>query len=268
MENSIDKNEIEFSSYAVFTDKVSGLSGNTSTVVILDHPLSRRQMQDIASDLWQPATTFLWKEDNHWQVRWFAPDQEIGLCGHGSMAAVACLHDKGITDFDLHFNGGIISGGVENDRCYITLEVIPVVEKLKIEDYLQEALKIPILGHYQTSNKNIILTDNQESVKSMRPNFEILRSSPIFGYAVTAPGDHCDFVSRTLVPHVHQLEDPATGSSHAALAPFWASILHKTEMEAIQLSQRGGKFHLKMQGTTVRLSGDHDKLNAGTIYLR
>ncbi len=101
----------------------------------------------------------------------------------------------------------------------------------------------------------------------MSPNFEILRRSPIFGYAVTSVGDDCDFVSRTLVPHVHQLEDPATGSSHAALAPFWAARFNKTKMTAIQLSKRGGQFHLTLEGKKVKLYGEHYKLNEGKLFL-
>jgi len=259
--------KLKFSTYAVFSNKDNGLIGNTSTVVETEHALSNVQMQSIASDLWQPATTFLWKKNDQWHVRWFAPDQEIGLCGHGSLAAVAYLSEKGILDTEIHFKNGIISGGVENEKCYITLASIPVIDELTIENYLLDALKIPILGHFKTSNKNIILTDSQESVRSMNPNFEILRRSPIFGYAVTAVGDDCDFVSRTLVPHVHQLEDPATGSSHAALAPFWAAKLNKTKMKAIQLSKRGGQFHLTLEGKKVKLYGEHYKLNEGTLFL-
>jgi len=98
--------------------------------------------------------------------------------------------------------------------------------------------------------------------------FALLRTSEIFGYAVTALGDESDFVSRTLVPHVHQLEDPATGSSHAALAPFWSKRLNKSKMTAYQLSSRGGKFNIRLENNLVNLSGEFQCLSSGTFILK
>ncbi len=97
----------------------------------------------------------------------------------------------------------------------------------------------------------------------MRPDFAKLRESEIFGYAVTAPGDQVDFVSRTIVPHVQQLEDHATGSSHAALTPFWAERLNKNQMQALQLSRRGGRFVCSLEGDQVTLEGKFSVLARG-----
>ena len=67
----------------------------------------------------------------------------------------------------------------------------------------------------------------------MTPDFQKLRTMEMFGYIVTAPSssEEIDFVSRTIIPHVQQLEDPATGSSHAALVPFWANKLNKNNFK-------------------------------------
>jgi predicted PhzF superfamily epimerase YddE/YHI9 len=37
-------------------------------------------------------------------------------------------------------------------------------------------------------------------------------------------------------------EDPATGSSHCTLVPYWAARLGRTELHDRQLSARGGEF--------------------------
>lgn len=52
---------MQFQLIQVFDQPEIGFKGNTSTVVFLENPLSEKQMQSIAADQLQPATTFLWK---------------------------------------------------------------------------------------------------------------------------------------------------------------------------------------------------------------
>jgi len=47
------------------------------------------------------------------------------------------------------------------------------------------------------------------------------------GIIVSARGNDVDFVSRFFGPQVGINEDPATGSSHTALTPYWANELRK-----------------------------------------
>jgi PhzF family phenazine biosynthesis protein len=49
-----------------------------------------------------------------------------------------------------------------------------------------------------------------------------------------------DFCSRFFAPGAGIPEDPVTGSAHCALAPYFASKLHKSTMVGLQSSQRGG----------------------------
>ncbi len=261
--------KLPYTLYRVFTDLSNDLIGNTSPVFVLDKELSTDQMQSIATDLWQPASTFLWKNNDKWQVRWFAPDQEIGLCGHGSLCAIAHLglNDPKLIKF--YANETEISGGLLDDQSgFLNLSPIHVTKQISNNNHLEAALGIPVIAHYQTNNKHIVLTDTESSVKAMKPNFEKLRESPVFGYAVTAPGENADFVSRTLVPHVHQLEDPATGSSHSALAPFWSERLSQSKMIAYQLSKRGGKFGITYEHKMVRLEGEYQAIGEGTFNLK
>lgn len=262
--------EYDFETYRVFTNLKEQCYGNTSSVVLLHSPMETSRMKRIAADFWQPATTFLWKEGGNWKVRWFAPDAEIQLCGHGSLAAIAFIHDN----FDpsdeiiLQATRQKIKGGKYNDyKCYIEVDGIEVSRELEIPPALTTGLGVPVLGFYETPNKNIVLTDHETSVASMQPNYDILRSMETFGYIVTAPAssESLDFVSRTFVPHVHQLEDPATGSSHAALVPFWSKKLKKKSFKSKQLSARGGLFCADQDGKKVKLYGAYQKINKGTI---
>jgi PhzF family phenazine biosynthesis protein len=86
--------------------------------------------------------------------------------------------------------------------------------------------------------------------------------------AVSAPEGtvepRIDFCSRFFAPGAGIPEDPVTGSAHCALAPYFASKLHKSVMVGLQSSQRGGIVEcelvandegqqlVKLTGTAVR----------------
>lgn len=256
---------------SVFTDAKKGLAGNISAVTEVPEMPPTDVMQRIARDLHQPATTFLTPPDNEGvrEVRWFAPDAEIGLCGHGTAAAVAYLAEKsGPGSFAFRAGDHILSGkSAPLQRSFeISLDAIPVISELPVPDALTDGLGIEVKAHFSTGNKNIVLVESAEALRDMKPKFHILRTIDYFGYAVTAPGaGDCDFVSRTLVPHVGQLEDHATGSSHAALVPFWAEKTGKHHLTARQMSPRGGLFSCEMKDDIVSLRGEYQVLAEGVV---
>ncbi|MEQ8338357.1 MAG: PhzF family phenazine biosynthesis protein [Cyclobacteriaceae bacterium] len=257
----------KFSIYQVFSSIDRGLKGNTAAVVHLDNPINKKSMQSLAADLNQPATSFLWEEKGEWNVRWFAPDEEIGLCGHGAFACFSFLKDESVMkqSLALKYDQGTIEGTTVDSTITIKLSAIQSVRQIDPPDPIVKGLGIPILEMYETTNKHLIVIENETLLRSMKPDFNTLRQSNVFGYAVTAPGDKSDFVNRTLVPHVGQLEDHATGSSHAFLTPYWANRLGKKSMKAFQLSKRGGYFECQLEGDFVKLSGGYERIATGMI---
>lgn len=252
----------------VFTMQSMGFEGNTSAVVLLDDKKPEKELQQIASDFNQPATTFLWrKAEGEFAVRWFAPDAEIGLCGHGSAAALAFLNRfENQEKASLHYNNGKISGKANEKEFSFFIDPIEVISHTaNAPKGLEKALGLEVLEYFQTSNKDIVLVESESVLRHMKPDFQALAKLEPFGYAVTAPGDKVDFVSRTLVPKVQQLEDHATGSSHAALTPFWSERLRKDKLTALQLSKRGGYFNCEMAMNKVRLSGEYAVFAEGNI---
>jgi PhzF family phenazine biosynthesis protein len=255
----------EFTRYRVFNHPKLGYQGNTSDVCLIENDIQSDELQKIATQRNQPATTFLWNEGKGtFKVRWFAPDAEIGVCGHGAAAALAFIKDK----YEQHepvllYNIGEISGvkTEEENRISFDIEVIPVIKQLQNNKALENALGIRVKEHHLTENKNIVVVESEETLRSMRPDFEALAKLPDFGYIVTSKGRECDVVSRTLVPKVQQLEDHATGSSHAAIIPFWANRLGKNKLICHQLSQNGGYFEGEVfDEETVNLTGFYEKI--------
>jgi PhzF family phenazine biosynthesis protein len=245
---------------AVFIASKLGFRGNTAAIVETSNELDEFEMQQLAAEIGQPATSFLspTSQPGTYTIRWFAPDEEIGLCGHGAAAAAAYLGEKfpQTISFTLQYASGMMEVLYEApDTIVLILDPIPVIKEIPIPQVISAGLGISLLAMYETGNKHILLAESESSIRQMVPNFEMLRKSEIFGYAVTALGDQVDFVSRTLVPHVQQLEDHATGSSHAMLAPFWSARLNKQKMVAHQLSPRGGAFEIDLQGNKLTLTG-------------
>ncbi len=151
---------------AVFDHPEKNLKGNTAAVIFLDQAISAERMQSIAFDLNQPATSFLWPSDkpSHYHVRWFAPDGEIGLCGHGTLAAVACMKESvTLLAGEYHLTGKKLTAS----QAEMDLDAISVLQETHPPQGLEEALGVSVKGYFKTENKDIVLLENESMVKEM-----------------------------------------------------------------------------------------------------
>ena len=89
----------------------------------------------------------------------------------------------------------------------------------------------------------------------LKPEFAALKTLDCLGIIATALGGDCDFVSRFFAPGAGIDEDPATGSSHCTLIPFWAERLGKANLFARQVSQRGAEMFCELAGDRVHIGG-------------
>ena len=67
-----------------FTDRPFG--GNPAGVCLLDRPADPSWMQHVAAEMNLAETAFLVPRDGGFDLRWFTPTVEIGLCGHATLA--------------------------------------------------------------------------------------------------------------------------------------------------------------------------------------
>ena len=87
------------------------------------------------------------------------------------------------------------------------------------------------------------------------------------GVIVTAIGDSVDFVSRFFTPQATILEDPVTGSAHCTLIPYWSSKLSKKKLEALQISERGGRLFCVDDFERVIIGGEAILFSVGEFNL-
>jgi predicted PhzF superfamily epimerase YddE/YHI9 len=78
-------------------------------------------------------------------------------------------------------------------------------------------------------------------------------------------GEGADFVSRFFAPTFGIPEDPATGSTHCTLMPYWGERLGRTELKARQLSPRGAELACALRGDRVTIGGRTAAYLEGTI---
>jgi predicted PhzF superfamily epimerase YddE/YHI9 len=76
-----------------------------------------------------------------------------------------------------------------------------------------------------------------------------------------------DYVCRLFAPAEGIDEDPATGSIHCTLAPYWAGRLGTETMRAQQLSARGGFMQCTIDGDRVKIAGQARLYLQGTLEL-
>lgn len=231
--------------------------GNQACVMFVDSLDDTAALQRLAADFNMPATTFLTPHRGGFNVRWFAPDQEIELCGHGTVAATWVLTQIMGKPAPIRYNCslGEISGEKEGDRVVIQADAIPCMASA-IPEAVLKGFHYKPTAYYVSANKHLVLFSSEEEVRSMKPDWDTLRTSDTFSYAITAPSatGPYDFVSRVILPHISALEDQATGSAHLVLAPFWGARLGKTQLHAFQASARGGEMHCTLIEGRVRLS--------------
>lgn len=98
--------------------------------------------------------------------------------------------------------------------------------------------------------------DSEQTVRSLKPNFQALQTLAHRGVVVTAPGQDVDFVSRTFYPRKSVPEDAVTGASHCLLAPYWSLRLNKIDLHALQVSSRGGELFCRCEDDRVWISGN------------
>ena len=118
------------------------------------------------------------------------------------------------------------------------------------------------------SRDYLVVVDHAEQVRSLSPDITALAKLEMVnsGTIVTAPGEGgVDYVCRLFAPAEGIAEDPATGSIHCTLAPYWAGRLGKNTFRARQLSARGGTLQCTLEGDRVKIIGKARLYLQGTI---
>jgi len=234
--------------------------GNPAAVCILAEPRDERWMQDVAREMNVAETAFLHPENEGYRLRWFTPTVEVALCGHATLASAHVLwedaHLPAGRQARFHTQSGLLTADRRDDWIELDFPATPPVAA-PTPPGLAAALRVAARWVGRSKFDYLVEVDSEDAVRGLKPDLFALERIEARGIIVTSRATTAgyDFVSRFFAPRSGVPEDPATGSAHCALAPFWGERLGRTAMTAYQASARGGVIRVRLAGDRVVLGG-------------
>jgi PhzF family phenazine biosynthesis protein len=255
-----------------FTDRPFG--GNPAAVCVLDSAKDGQWMQAVAAEMNLSETAFVVRGIDAFGLRWFAPRAEVDLCGHATLATAHILWETGrlARNHEARFEtkSGLLTAIQSKGGISLDFPATPPTDAIP-PPVLLAALGLSASEvHYvgRSGFDYLVEVAEEAIVRRVNPDFATLAGVPVRGTIVTsAPrtGADYDFVSRFFGPAVGVNEDPATGSSHCCLGPYWAAKTGKAEFRAYQASAREGRIQVSVRGDRIGLTGNAVTIVAGSL---
>lgn len=307
-------------------------SGNPAAVVIMQGPVdptneeTQNWMLVVSKEFNLSETAFVWPfeepkqgKELHWNIRYFTPKMEIGLCGHATLAAAGILYRtlsvKNTIDTVLVFHAKEVlleaqlpSGGLRSMKKRPTTKIamkfpakppkeITETEHVeKVHKILWEAFKVPsdvvlFTGMSEIGDVFVELTpeafaaigyDNIQygaflEWDGYQRGFVVTCCAPPLDETeedtsenASANGETSqplDFLSRFFAPKAGINEDPATGSAHCSLGPYYSRKFGKEKVTGKQMSERGGVLECHIDESFVTLIGTTVQTMSGSLLL-
>src|SRR5262249_50107668 len=211
-------------------------AGNPAGVCVLEQPRDEAWMQLVAREMNIAETAFLRpRQDDEFDLRWFTPTVEVDLCGHATLASAHVLWESGrrASTLRFHTRSGILTATRRDGWIDLDFPATPD-EPMSPPAGLLDALGVTARYVGRSCHGFVVEVDDEAAVVAVRPDFRRLAAIDARGAIVTSrastPG--VDFVSRYFAPAFGIDEDPATGSTHCCLGPFWHARTGKREFVA------------------------------------
>jgi PhzF family phenazine biosynthesis protein len=252
-----------------FTDRP--FAGNPAGVCLPTGEPKAGWMQSLAMEMNQAETAFIrQRSDGNWDLRWFTPTVEVDLCGHATLASAHVLWQSGRAasgqPIRFHTKSGVLTCTMNRGRIEM---VFPAEPAVAVKAPAEEAFAIGATPVFVGRNRMdmLVVLDSAEAVRQLTPDVGQVAKIKARGVIVTAKSDQpgIDFISRFFAPQSGIDEDPATGSSHCCLGPYWRDVLGKDELVGYQASKRGGTISVRCVGDRVVLAGTAVTVLAGEL---
>jgi predicted PhzF superfamily epimerase YddE/YHI9 len=240
--------------------------GNPAAVCLLEGPAPEPAMQALAFELGLSETAYVWPDGDELSLRWFTPAAEVELCGHATVAAAHALRGAGWVDGTVpvrfRTRSGVLSAAFAPEDL-VVLD-LPADPPRPVEAPPALARRWPVRSAATGRTDLVLELPDADAVRHVCPTAGEIGALGFRGVMVTAPGGGgdggdgggvVDYVLRFFAPRVGVPEDPVTGSAQCVLGPFWAERLGRHELEARQLSRRGGALHVTVGAERVGVGG-------------
>lgn len=232
--------------------------GNPAAVCLLEEEADETWMQGLALEMNLSETAFVRPLKNGLrELRWFTPKVEVDLCGHATLAAAHMIREVEDCEDELRFEtrSGILRATFDGPRVVLDFPAKPAAPADATPDLL-EALGVEAQAYGESAFDALVEVEDEALVLSCEPDMRALAALPVRGVILTSLcASGTSFVSRFFAPGAGIDEDPATGSAHCTLAPWYRDRLGDGPIRARQLSARGAEIETTCHGPRVELRG-------------
>lgn len=229
-----------------FTD--TPLAGNPAGVVHGADTLSDAEMQGIAREMNLSETAFILSPEQEgldFWLRYFTPTQEVGLCGHATLAAYHSLVEEKVLKLsgaNTKFNHGNKSGvyGVEVRPRGAFEQVMMQMDKPSIGEEHEDPEKLAkVLGidkkqlhdelpcQYMGHDTIVVPVDGLSTLEKLDPDFTAIakllkkeKMEHLLPWTKETQDMGSNYHMRLFAPVVGINEDPVTGVGHARLGAY------------------------------------------------
>jgi PhzF family phenazine biosynthesis protein len=228
-------------------------SGNPAGVVVNADGLTEIQMQQIAKELNNSETAFLFSPDDNDSdglIRYFTPKSEVPICGHATIAAMyakaieynldSCIlrykTKVGTLPFEIIKENGdyqviMTQGKFELSPTFDATTILQILSALGL-DYDDTDERCPVQIASTGHSKVMIGIKSREKLNDLNPNYssltELSKQINCNGYFVfTFDSDDDNILThgRMFAPAIGINEDPVTGNANGPLGGYL--IQHK-----------------------------------------
>jgi len=252
--------EYKFFQIDAFAERA--MTGGPAAVMPVDGFPADSVMQAIAAENNLAETAFVVaKGKGVWDLRWFTPALEVPLCGHATLASAEAIfshlkYDGPEIGFDTR-SGRLTVKRLKDGRLEMDFPA-DMPRRIDAPPTLADALgakpKEVWGGQYL-----LAVFGSAAEIRALKP--DLFKIAALGGKRMdvccAAPGDgEYDVVSRFFAPADGIPEDPATGSAHCTIAPYFSERLGKAELKCFQAYPgRGADITTRMDGERVKLIG-------------
>ena len=215
------------------------LGGNEAGVVLDADRLNEAEMQAISQKVGFSETAFVLNSNRaNQRIRFFAPTNEVDLCGHAMVASYSAMMQLGILTngiYTVETLAGIMDINLGNDKLVMAEQKLPEFNAIINKEIIADSLNIPVgnlspkmpVQIVSTGLRDIIVpVESISNLDSIDPDYgkitKISKQYEVTGYHLFSLGLNARPIAycRNFAPLYGIKEESATGTSNGALVCY------------------------------------------------
>ena len=249
----------EFVWCAVFSPNLS--DGNQTVVIRLQSWPERRVLGEIAQFIGH-ETTFVVFEQGKLEMRWFAGQNEVPLCGHCALAAASVFESALKCDELLEVSNarGKLWLARAGDEPHIVFPGARLTE-VPAENF---KLGVPLVRAFDAGRDYLLILEDEYALKNFNPQAAGVQALDKIGCIISSPSASSTAAFRFFAPRVGIQEDRASGSVIPALVAYWGG----DRSGSYVFSQESGpniQIQARQFGDRIGVSGEVLRFASGKL---